>query len=237
MRRTVIPFVMLVTLITPAQGSGQVRDPLWQKALLLAQGNLHRRPTRMEETEEIRDLEGQLKRKTVSTYRLEQGADGQVKRVLLSALRDGADVTEDREEELDRRDTPARALRNEFNIFHPDWADHNTVRRTALTETIDGHQCVAFDFTVEADKSRWSGLVYLEQRTGVPRKVVTVAEKMPDRKGAKVWGASMEFYYHFKAPHDWHVERIIFTGKFKTTVAWIIPFTGQIRSEARLSGF
>lgn len=213
-----------------ASGAAGERDPLWAKALALTGKNLERRPGKMDEEVSIYTLKGELKRHTVSTFTFVKGEDGEPRPSLVKATREGKDVTEERQQELKRRKTRGKLFKDEHNIFHPSWYQTNEVRRTTHKETIGGHPCVAFEYSVKTQDGSWDGVVYLEEKSGIPRRIVSAPDKVPGQEDVDAWDVSLEFNYAYSSPDDWHLKSLVISAKFKTKVAYLIPFTGRFRS-------
>jgi len=187
----------------------------------------------MEEDERLLDLNGKVRRHTTSSFEVRPGPDGKPRPFLVKATRKGEDVTEERREENAKREKKGDEIKDVNNIFHPSWYGKNRVTRTGLTETIEGHTCIAFEFLVNTDDGSWSGVLFLQEETGIPRKIVAIPDKLPERKKVKTWDASFVFHYKYNAPDDWYLDRLVVEAKFRTLVAYIIPFTGRALTVVR----
>lgn len=183
----------------PAPAEGRKPDPLWQKALAVAAANDGLLPRRIVETEKLKDVDGETLATTVSAFEVVRESPQRVVRRLVKATRDGKDVTEKRRKELSEPGSDPEVFKRRVNIFLAENAGRVEVSRAEANQTVDGAACTAFRFKMEGEHGLVTGRAWIEEDTGIPRRVEATPQAFPDLEKVKLKAMTQRYGYGVEA--------------------------------------
>ena len=199
-------FVFL--FIRLSQGAAP-QDPLWLKALAVAQANSDSVAglviTRSEvvykgETNGVHEL----------WERSSPGAHGETTTQTVKVLEDGKDVTA-RETKKKKAKAPKSSNQSSGNPFDADVQSRLLLVVTNQTRNITGNECVGYLFEVRnTNGPKTHGLVWLEKETGVPKEIENMTlDPLPDKHLKQIAITSR----YEMTTNGWHVKEMQTTGK------------------------
>jgi hypothetical protein len=184
--RTVMAFLLLVAVVLPlAARSGE--DPLWNKAVALYDDTEDWQPRLISIRSEEYDGRGNLKHEETTVTRQYVSENGSLETELVSVVRDGEDITEERRENPqagrsfgppggaqdgddgdDEESGEAFAALFE-SIFDPAQQEYVSHRRTGRRRRVDGEPAVAYSYSHEPnEEARGEGTAWLHADSGEP---------------------------------------------------------------------
>lgn len=186
MLNTFAPFLLVALLVGAGVDSAEAltaEDPLWRQAVTVYQENAEWQPRLITVRTLEYDGRGNLRHEEVTVTRQYLADDGELESELVSVVRDGEDITEERREnpESNRSFGPptgsedqAESASDGFvpvytSIFDPDQQAYVDYRRTDRTRVVDGERAVAFEFTHQPNENaRAEGTVWIAAESGEP---------------------------------------------------------------------
>ena len=163
-------------LLTSVAQADTLKDPLWQKAVAIADANRDWVPGLV--TQQTEEIGKKGKAKLVEDMRiyLSQGEDGSIVEDV-KCLKDGKEIKCESDEEEDD-DSSSDTL---IEFFAPEFQDKVTIARTDQVKAIQGKQCVAYTFEQEGDEKEITvGTAWLEETTGMPLEVQFTVKPLPE---------------------------------------------------------
>ncbi|MFP4484841.1 MAG: hypothetical protein ACOCYG_05170 [Spirochaetota bacterium] len=160
-----------------------VEDSLWQRAIAVYEANAEWQPRLI--TVETREYDGRgnLRHEETTVTRQYLADDGEIESELVSVIRDGEDITEERRENprsnrsfgppagsADEAESSSDGFEPVYtSIFDPEQQPYVEYRRTDRTRAVDGRRAVAFDFTHRPNESAGAeGTVWIATDSGAP---------------------------------------------------------------------
>jgi hypothetical protein len=206
--KTILGFAAIILAATAHTFAGSASDPLWQKALAVAQSNgdwvAGLTITRSEvvykgETNGVHEI----------WQRSELGKDGEVTTRLAKVFEDGKDVTEQEKKKENGKKASTQPTGSPFSV--------ESQARLFLTVTnrsrmIAGKDCVGYLFEVRntnAPKTR--GVAWLERATGIPVELENVTlDPLPDKRMKEI---TITTRYESTTDGTWRVKEMWMLGK------------------------
>jgi hypothetical protein len=219
----------LVLLAAPAgfRAAPPAADPLWEKAVAVAKRSEQARivPGMMEMESVIRKKDGSVDHRGTLVFKITGFGAGAEARVV-SATRDGKDVTQKARAEEERNRERAKREREKsgeagdtvelspsYHPFAPEAQDRVSASRLGPAR-LDGREAVLFSFTqrLPRDGGLLAGKAWLDAKTGEPLQVEVSPEPLPK-----------------------HVDRMLTRVRFELTPeGWWVPVRSEILGEGGL---
>jgi hypothetical protein len=174
---------LVLFAIAPAAASATQQDPLWDRAISVYEENADWHPRLITVRTEEYDGQGNLRHEERTVTRQYLTDQGELESELVSATRDGKDITEERRENPDAGRTfgpptgsedQAESSPEGFapvyqSVFSPEQQRHVEYTRTGRTRRINGRRAVAFSFIHEPNsEARAEGTVWIDEETAEP---------------------------------------------------------------------
>jgi|CZCB01.1.fsa_nt_gi hypothetical protein len=224
-------FFLTANLASVAGFAAGPGDDLWQRAVAVAEADRHWVPGTMFARMEQKDAKGRILNLERSWYRLFADPKGKIAYEPVKVLQNGKDVTKAVKNQMDALKKEGTSAENEqfgltgCNPFAPENQKTITVKPLDAKRKIvlNGRTCLAYDFTLrEATGDVISGTAWLEEGTGIPRKLQYSPRNLPQfiRKMTNtVW---------YKTTDDghWVVDRMLFeaTGQYLVIKKYLRTF-------------
>lgn len=179
-------------------------DNLWTKAVDLAKQFKDRVPGKMVLISEMLDGDGHAKETEEIWFTLMQKADGTIDQVLIRYLKNGRDITKEKQaEEKQAEEKRAEEKRKaehgkrkadgdkkesvsigfeSAGVFHPDLQKDTQVTETVQRKAVDGKICLGYSFRQKSgnkEEGMLVGTAWLEKETGAPLEVQYTNEPLP----------------------------------------------------------
>jgi len=161
-------FLALTALMTGSTAYTVGQDPLWLKAVEIANDNEKWVPGYVIHNEEVYSRIGIRQEKTETHSRLNPYENRDVEVTFLQIVQNGRDITEEFTEEFGKTIVLEEA---EYRVDHPFRASaQSSVRYTRQDKTkkINGSLCISYEFTYENEQGTWRGTAWLDETTGTP---------------------------------------------------------------------
>lgn len=159
------------------------RDPLWEKAVLVAESNMDWIPGMA--TMSIRELtlNGKVKNEVRIWIRLRPGDSGQVTSEISQYIENGKDITTEKKQSSQQGDGEGNSQwlqAMEDNPFLPSQQQGVSASRSGEWDSINGYKCIPFIFTWQNKAGDFhAGRAWLDEHTGAPVRVVMSPETLP----------------------------------------------------------
>jgi hypothetical protein len=206
------------TLASAALPKGAIPE-LWTKAVAVFEANKYVVPGTMDQTMEELDGDGAVKSRTVSRYTFKPDDKGEIDMEVLSAVKDGKDITAQERKDLAKEkaksaerkakeetakkkegakdDGESFSFGSEDSPFNPKFQETLSVTEAGLRDTVAGRSCAVFEFaytrpggkSAKAKPVTSKGRVWIEEETGYPVRVDATPEPLP--RGAKLMRSSI----------------------------------------------
>lgn len=174
-------FLLFRFLLIPAAAGG---DELWQRALDIREKNQHWAAGRMT----INTLEygnaGEIKNTETIVYALRPGGTEASDYYIVSAHKNGKDITSEKQKENQRQRNSAGSgdsgPQENPDPFDRSVQDRMTIIPTGKTMLIKGILCEEYSFKLPGEKLfSYSGTAWIDIKTGVPLLVETILDPKP----------------------------------------------------------
>ncbi len=200
-------------------------DPLWAKAVAIAAASDNELPQAMTEHEIVVNDRGRLDEETVSHYRITLGSDLRPRRELLRSRRNGLDHTAARRAELERA-AEQRFFAGTDHPFDPGSQASVQSRRTKVRETVRGHDCVLFEYVLTGPDATWTGVAYLDHRSGLPVRTVAKPDRFADLEDVTVLDVIATADYEAPANDRWRTARYTLKAKIEVKLMPLVTYQG-----------
>ena len=208
--KTAYGFAALILSSIPLVFAGTPPDPLWQKALMIAQSNASWVAGLVITRSEV-VYKGETNGAHETWQRSSLGKDGQVTNRTVKVLEDGKDVTA-QEKKKEKGKTKKAAGGGTGNPFSAEVQDRLFLVVTNRTRTIAEKNCVGYLFEIRNTNSpRAQGVAWLEKETGFPVELENVTiDPLPDKR---VKGMKITTRYESTPEGIWRVREMRMVGK------------------------
>ncbi|NBC30482.1 MAG: hypothetical protein GVY29_10910 [Spirochaetes bacterium] len=159
------------------------QDQLWGRAITVYQENSDWHPRLITVTSKEYDGQGKLRHEELTVTRQFLTEEGELESELVSVIRDGKDITEERRKnpnagrsfgpptgsEDQAESSPDAFVPVYRSVFSPQQQEHVEYARTDRSRTINGRRARAFTFVHEPnDDARAEGTVWIDEETAEP---------------------------------------------------------------------
>jgi hypothetical protein len=222
----------LVLVAMAAVSSGEVQDPLWDKAVETATVNRNWMPGLVKVSEVVRNKRGELIETTATSFRLFL-SDGEVDAELVSASENGADITEAARREFQKNKAAWLADGLEESPFDPNAQDRVSATATGKTAVVDETECTVYVFTHVDETGLWRGEAWLDPTLGAPLRIFEQLESVPlQTDDAEMLELDIAVHDDVTPDKKWLARRIVSKGRFKT--GWLFETEGTFVEETLL---
>jgi hypothetical protein len=194
----------LLGMCTTVHAAGQ--DELWQKAIKIAEANQWI-PGRIAENEKVFNIKGKLEEQTETKVQLLRRNSGKVEWKLLKCIKDGKDITPKARKEVDKilNIEKTEKILDLAPPFEPLIQDKMSVKRLQQHKTIQGKQCVAFQYTYRSEDGEVEGTAWIEEDTGVPYEIHSAVSGSFEEDGLKMSELKQIDRYKYTAQGEWYL--------------------------------
>jgi hypothetical protein len=232
-----------------AGAPASVPDPLWMKAVAIAGRNDRWVARRFSEDQRVYDADGELKESTVSTFSVAGGTRKNLEVSVLTSVKNGADNRSAKAAELaksrerEERKAGGGNKKEAENPFAPDNQSRVEVRPLGpeKSTTIAGRGFRAFAFTQRTDEGIWDGVAWLDDRTGIPGRLVSAARvaTLPKTEDEDFHLRSLRVIVHFQTEDAdrWRAQSVRLELEITYRVAPLLTFEGRVRNTYRFSQY
>lgn len=167
-------------------------DNLWTKAVEQARQFQDRVPGRMEMISEMLDGYGKVKEREEMWFAITLKADGELDQALVKYLKDGKDITKEKQAELEKEKAREKAKDEKkesvsigfesAGLFDPDLQKDTQVTETAQRKTVNGKICLGYAFKQKSKNKGEGTLVgkaWFDAATGAPTEVEYTNDPLP----------------------------------------------------------
>jgi len=174
-------------------------ENLWTKAVELARLNSGRVPGKMVLLSEMLDGDGRAKESEEISFAITQKADGTLDQVLVKYLKDGKDITAEKQaEEKKARDKEAAESAKQkkdggkkesvsigfenAGVFDPGLQKGTQVTETPQRKAVDGKMCLGYAFrqkSKDQEEGTLVGTAWLDKETGAALEVQYTSDPLP----------------------------------------------------------
>ena len=215
-------------VFTPQSTAAEV-DALWQKAMTIAVANDGLVPVKIIEETKAYRTEDKIDQHTISHFEVYTDKDLKLQVRLLSSIRDGKDNKKQKQKEMDQQ-KDNRLTAREGNIFLPENQDTITMKRTGQKKIIEDRTCIAMEYTQTLPDSTANGVVWIDEVTGVPYRLTTNPERLPEIKKAKIENARVALDYAFSEDGTedgkWVLETLTFKADVEIKIFLLFTYKG-----------
>lgn len=218
MKKTLLLFVITALFATMAWGE----TDLWESALSLFEENAELVPGKMDTHFQETDHLGKVLNYTKSRLTFFLDDEGEVDSQLVSAEKDGKDITKERQEERKKeREKPKDqqnqgrggfSMENFESPFDPALQNRVMKKKEGKYRLIEGKNCVNYHFVMAKKKDdpesvAIKGTAWLDYKTGAPIQIEYTFDPLPDF----VSEMKIIIVYH-NDENSWYPKRVEFTG-------------------------
>ena len=238
MNKRIAALLLAVACSGSAPGGGsealQSREPaaapglsgLWQKAVDIQRRNHDWYPERISVLSEVLNRRSEPYSVTQLYFSLHLGADGRLRTELTRALKNGKDTTEKMKSKVtisNPKEGPDTEGGNTYSVsisdspFNPERQEAVSFNASGEKKLLFGHLCQRFEFTYQTtivskgqrEKLTWSGMAWLEARSGMPVKLEFSLAPLPSRIRS-LWAI---YLYDTARPDKWVLNKITISGR------------------------
>ncbi len=207
------------TLAAAAGGASEADDPLWTRAVAIAEASRAWRPSRTVARTEHLARDGRVQSVEEVTLAHPPGTDGETQPELVRFVRDGVDVTAQERAKLARKRNEQRPRdrgaerRGSLTVggtpFDPEAQSRISFRRTSEKRTIGGRDCQGFAYSrTDTEGKTLVGTAFLDTVTGAPLSLRERPDPLP-RFADRVWVTTT---FAYKGPDEWYPTRVEIEG-------------------------
>jgi hypothetical protein len=222
-------------MCTHVSASGQ--DELWQKAITIVETNQWI-PGQMVEDEQVFNTKGKLEEQTETHVQLLRQNQDKVEWKLLKCIRDGKDITKKTREEVDGI-LDIEATQDVLDLetpFEPSYQDQISFKRLDQQKTIQGKQCVAFQYTYAEEEAVLEGIAWLEEQTGIPYEIHSALSGSFEEDDVTMSDLKQIHRYTYTPQGAWYLVESEVDLKIELK-SLLFKFKGQVRSVTTYSDY
>jgi hypothetical protein len=146
------------------------KDPLWQKAVEIAEKNVLWIPGLMVENETVFNQKGKLEERTERQIQFIRNEEGFIQTKLLKSVINGKDVSEEERKQIEGSDEHLEQDESD-SPFAPRLQENVTAIRSPKTEWLNSVECVVFNYTQKTEDVSLKGKAWLAKDSGIPLKI------------------------------------------------------------------
>jgi hypothetical protein len=205
-------------------------DPLWQKAVKIASANDNWVPGYVVHREEVYSRIGIRQEKTITHSQLRRHEKPDVEVTFLTITQNGKDITEEFTSEFGRT---VILEEDEYRVDHPFKAyslGAVEYERLDKIKNIDGHRCIAYEFSYIDKRGTWKGTAWLEEESGVPRFVEGKLVSVPFEEGwYTLLGLEVATSFTTSDNGSWYPERAIVDSRIEVVIKLFQSYRGRVK--------
>jgi hypothetical protein len=232
-KRIVILFIVAAAVLL-GEAFALVRagnhDPLWEKAVKIASANDNWVPGYVVHREEVYSRIGIRQEKTITHSQLTRHEKPDVEVTFLTITQNGRDITEEFTSEFGKT---VILEEDEYRVEHPfktSSLGDVEYKRLDKKKNIDGHRCVAYDFTYVDKRGTWKGTAWLEEQSGVPRYVEGKLVSVPFEEGwYTLLGLEVATSFTINENGSWYPERAIVDSRIEVVIKLFQSYKGRVK--------
>ncbi len=217
-------------------------DTRWKNAVSIYEHNQDWMPRSMVILTEELNNEGEVQSWELQRLAVFKNRDGEVESRILSAQKNGEDVTEERRKNPDSGNPMAGAPEDEesdFSSFQkspfdPEEQADVSYRRTGKSRWIDGERSYEYSFEHLHEKDRKTfGSAWLGDNSGAPKLVAISMDPLP----TFVHHLEAKLYYSFDTEEGWYMKKMTFEGRggflfIRKNIRSTITFSDYVRMQS-----
>ncbi len=220
--------------------SATVQDELWQKAIDITAKNTWI-PGHVLQHERVVDKKGKLQEDSESEILLAPGQNGKIAVNIVNAVSNGKDVTDEARKENDG-EAESDEIIDSNNPFASDVQENIMVTRLDQQKTIQGKQCIGFQYSLETDSTianeekdvSIAGIAWIDEITGVPYEIEMEITSVPFKEDQVTINALKQIDHYNYIDGQWLQTESVLDMDIEVK-AFLMKFKGTVNSVSQYS--
>ncbi|MGH1365593.1 MAG: hypothetical protein ACRBF0_18670 [Calditrichia bacterium] len=213
-------------------------DTLWQKAVAIDAANLQWVPGLLIENELVTDMNDKVEEHNERQIQFYLQQNGMLNAKLVVSRSNEEDVTQ-AAQKPPGNDT---VLQQYLQSDEPEIPFRQALQANIITvrlpehQTIDGIECVVYEYRQISEGIEWYGTAWLAKNSGIPVKIQFHTNESFTEDKTKISKIESTIFYKCDSS-SWYAQRILYKMKIKTKLFPFFTFRGKVTTEISLSNY